>query len=171
VKIRHTLLNLDVIPLLYHFFSFLQLTTKLYSYTASSKLTTDFCMFSLFIPGNLWSSFSKQVIIFSSHSQSIIMAVRIVWVLIRPRRCSGCHALSSDPGFAGSNPAEDGGFLKVIKICSTTTFEGKVTPSVPYRKVLRHVKEPWGVWKLLIVDKIHRHFSPSFSWYATRFLC
>jgi hypothetical protein len=34
-----------------------------------------------------------------------------------------------DPRFAGSNPAEDDGFLRAIKIRSTTSFGGKVKPS------------------------------------------
>jgi hypothetical protein len=36
-----------------------------------------------------------------------------------------------DARFAGSNVAEDDGFLKVIKIRSTTSFGGEVKPSVP----------------------------------------
>jgi hypothetical protein len=47
-----------------------------------------------------------------------------------------------DPRFVGSNLAEDGGFLKAIKIQSTTSFEGEVKPPVPCRKTLRHVKSP-----------------------------
>jgi hypothetical protein len=42
--------------------------------------------------------------------------------------------LPLDPRFAGSNPADDDGFLRVIKICSTSSFGGKVKPSVPYRR-------------------------------------
>jgi hypothetical protein len=47
------------------------------------------------------------------------------------------------PRFAGSNAVEDDGFLIVIKIRSTTSFGGEVKPSVPCRKILRHVKEPY----------------------------
>jgi hypothetical protein len=47
-----------------------------------------------------------------------------------------------DPRFAGSNPAEDDGFLKAIKISSTASLGGEVKPSAPCRKILRHVKEP-----------------------------
>jgi hypothetical protein len=39
--------------------------------------------------------------------------------------------LPLDPRFAGSNPAEGDGFLRVIKIRSTTSFKGEVKPSVP----------------------------------------
>jgi hypothetical protein len=34
-----------------------------------------------------------------------------------------------NPGFADSNPAEDDGFLKEIKIVSTIFFGGEVKPS------------------------------------------
>jgi hypothetical protein len=43
-----------------------------------------------------------------------------------------CYPL--DPRFAGSNPAEDDGFLRVIKIRSMTSFGGEVKPSVPCRR-------------------------------------
>jgi hypothetical protein len=36
--------------------------------------------------------------------------------------------LPLDPRFPVSNPAEDDGFLRVIKIRSTTFFEGEVMP-------------------------------------------
>jgi hypothetical protein len=42
--------------------------------------------------------------------------------------------LPLDPRFAGANPAEDDGFLRVIKIRSTTSFRGEVKSSVPYRR-------------------------------------
>jgi hypothetical protein len=34
------------------------------------------------------------------------------------------------------------GFLRAIKIHSTTSFEWEVEPEVPCRKILRHVKDP-----------------------------
>jgi hypothetical protein len=43
---------------------------------------------------------------------------------------------------AGSNPAEDDKFLRPIKIRSTSSFGGEVKPSVPCRKILRHVNKP-----------------------------
>jgi hypothetical protein len=46
------------------------------------------------------------------------------------------------PRFAGSNAVEDDGFLIVIKVHSMTFFGGEVRPSVPCRKILRHVKDP-----------------------------
>jgi hypothetical protein len=44
-----------------------------------------------------------------------------------------------DPRFAGSNPAVDNGFLRAIKIRSTTSFGGEVKPLVTYQKIERHV--------------------------------
>jgi ribosomal 50S subunit-associated protein YjgA (DUF615 family) len=43
------------------------------------------------------------------------------------------------------NPTEDGGFLRAIKIRSTTSSGGEVKPSAPYRKILQYVKEPYFV--------------------------
>jgi hypothetical protein len=42
--------------------------------------------------------------------------------------------LPLDPRFAGSNPAEDNEFLRVIKIRSTTSIGGEVKSSVPCRR-------------------------------------
>jgi hypothetical protein len=47
-----------------------------------------------------------------------------------------------DSRFEGSNPAEDDGFLRAIKICSTTSFGGEVKPSASCLKILQHVKYP-----------------------------
>jgi hypothetical protein len=49
--------------------------------------------------------------------------------------------LKLDPKFASSNPAEDDAFLRAIKIRSTTSFGEEMKPSVPCRKILRHVKK------------------------------
>jgi hypothetical protein len=46
------------------------------------------------------------------------------------------------PRFAGSDPAEEDGFLRVINICSTTSFRGEVKLSVPCCYISQHVKEP-----------------------------
>jgi hypothetical protein len=47
-----------------------------------------------------------------------------------------------DPRLVGSNPAESNGFfLRVIKICSMTSFRGEVKPLVPCCKFLRYVKD------------------------------
>jgi hypothetical protein len=51
--------------------------------------------------------------------------------------------LPLDPRFAGSNPAEDDGFLMVIKIHCATSFGGKVILLAPCCKILLHVREPY----------------------------
>jgi hypothetical protein len=51
------------------------------------------------------------------------------------------NGLPLDPKFAGSNPTEEYGFLRSIKICNTTPLGGReVKQLVPYRKILRLVK-------------------------------
>jgi hypothetical protein len=49
--------------------------------------------------------------------------------------------LPLDPRFAGSSPSKDDGFLRAIKIHSTTSFGGEVKPVVPCSKILWHIKE------------------------------
>jgi hypothetical protein len=49
--------------------------------------------------------------------------------------------LPLDPKFADSNPAEDDGFLRAIKISSISSFGGEVKLFAPFRMILRHVKE------------------------------
>jgi hypothetical protein len=51
--------------------------------------------------------------------------------------------LPPDPRFAGSDPAEDSGFLRAIKIRSTTSFRGEVKPLFPCHKILQHLKEQY----------------------------
>jgi hypothetical protein len=51
----------------------------------------------------------------------------------------GLSRLPLDPRFAGSNPAEDNGLFRAIKIHSTTSFGGEIKSSAPCRKILRHV--------------------------------
>jgi hypothetical protein len=48
--------------------------------------------------------------------------------------------LELDPRFAGSNPAEDGGFFRAVNIRSTTSF-GEEEKLPACRKILRHVKD------------------------------
>jgi hypothetical protein len=64
-----------------------------------------------------------------------------------------------DPRFAGSNPADDYGFLRVIKIRNTTYFEGEVKPSAPCLEFLRHVKYPYRYERSYLVCKIHPFFA------------
>jgi hypothetical protein len=51
--------------------------------------------------------------------------------------------LPLDLRFGSSNPAEGNGFLRAIKIHSTTFLGGEVNPSAQCRKISRHVKEPY----------------------------
>jgi hypothetical protein len=71
--------------------------------------------------------------------------------------------------FGGSNPDEDDGFLRAIKIRSTSSFGGEVEPLAPFRKFSRHIKNPYSM-KEILVGKIHGNFSPSFSCFATNCL-
>jgi hypothetical protein len=71
-----------------------------------------------------------------------------------------------DPRFAGSNPTEDDGFLRAIKIRSTTSFE-EVKPSVPCM-VLRYVKEPYIYERYILRRQNSADISsPCFSFFAT----
>jgi hypothetical protein len=53
--------------------------------------------------------------------------------------------LPLDPRFASSNPAEDDGFLRAMKVRITYPFGGEVKPSAPCRKSLWRVKNPCRV--------------------------
>jgi hypothetical protein len=67
-----------------------------------------------------------------------------------------------DPRFADSNLVGDDGFLRAIKICSTTFFGGELKLSAPCCKISHHVKEPCGIWKIFCLQN-----SPPF---LTKFL-
>jgi hypothetical protein len=71
-----------------------------------------------------------------------------------------------NPRFWDSNPPQDDGFLRAINILSTTSFGEEVKLAIPCRTILWHVKNPCSV-KETLVGKIHCHFSPSFSSFAT----
>jgi hypothetical protein len=62
--------------------------------------------------------------------------------------------LTLDPRFAGSNPAEDDGFLRAITICCMPSFGEEVKPAVSSRKILQHVKDPYSM-KEILLGKIH----------------
>jgi hypothetical protein len=72
--------------------------------------------------------------------------------------------------FGGLSPAENDGFLKAIKIRSTTSFGVQVKPLAPCHMVLWHVREPYR-YERYFVGKIHVHLRPSFSCFITRCLC
>jgi hypothetical protein len=44
--------------------------------------------------------------------------------------------------FKGSNPADDDGFLRPIKVCNTPSFRGEVKQFIS-REILQHVKETY----------------------------
>jgi hypothetical protein len=48
------------------------------------------------------------------------------------------------PRFAGSNQAENDGFSRAIKICSTTPFGGEIKPPVPFVRLYGMLKIPAG---------------------------
>jgi hypothetical protein len=48
--------------------------------------------------------------------------------------------LAIKPKVCRFKPGRGDGFLRAIKIRSTTSFEGEVKPSAAFRKILRHVK-------------------------------
>jgi hypothetical protein len=140
-------------------------------------------------PTRIYGSTSQKAVIFLSHTVQTFMetcftcqgwsclpawlfvAVEALWYLIlHVMSASVVQCLSFlplDPKLAGSNPVKDDGFLRTIKIRSTTSFGGEVKPTAPRRKILRHVKELCGVWKIYFVGNIRRHFSPSFSRFTT----
>jgi hypothetical protein len=60
-------------------------------------------------------------------------------------RCLGgvvVSVLSTGPKGRGFKPGRGDGFLRAIKIRSTSSFGWEVKPEVPCRKILRHVKDP-----------------------------
>jgi hypothetical protein len=59
---------------------------------------------------------------------------------------SSCSVLATGHKVRGSHPAEDAGFLRVIKISSTTSFGGEVKPSVPCRRFTA-CKRTLQAWK------------------------
>jgi hypothetical protein len=73
--------------------------------------------------------------------------------------------------FAGSNPSDYDGFLKAIKLRSKTSFVGKVKPSTPCRKILRHIKDPCVVWQRYFVSKINDISHQVSLCFPTRCLC
>jgi hypothetical protein len=71
-----------------------------------------------------------------------------------------------DPRFAGSNPAEDDGFLKAMKIRGTTYFAQEVKPEGPC-KISGKLKNPSKYERDASNGKIHNLFA-KYSCLATR---
>jgi hypothetical protein len=61
--------------------------------------------------------------------------------------------LATGPKGHGFKPGWGDGFLRAIKIRSTPSFRWEVKPEVPCRKILWHVRIPWG-----ISDRQNSHF-------------
>jgi hypothetical protein len=51
-------------------------------------------------------------------------------------------ALATGPKVREFKPGRSDGFLRAIKIRSTSSFGSEVKPEVPCRKILRHVHDP-----------------------------
>jgi hypothetical protein len=64
--------------------------------------------------------------------------------------------------FAGSNPAEDYGFLREINVCRTRSVGGQVKTSVSYGKILRHFKERYDYERDTLLAKFIGHFLAKF---------
>jgi hypothetical protein len=54
------------------------------------------------------------------------------------------NVLAAGPNARGLNPDRGRWIFMPIEICSATFFRGEVKPSVPYCRILRHVKNPTG---------------------------
>jgi hypothetical protein len=52
--------------------------------------------------------------------------------------------LATGPEGSWFEPSQNDGFLRAIKIRSTSSFRWEVKPEVPCRKILRHVKDLLG---------------------------
>jgi hypothetical protein len=76
-----------------------------------------------------------------------------------------------DPRITGSNPADDDGFLRVIKICITTSLRGEVKPSVTSDKILQLVKKPYEYETDTRYAKFRGHFFTKFLCFTTRCIC
>jgi hypothetical protein len=65
----------------------------------------------------------------------------------------GKLAVASEEG-QGSRRADEPMMMMMMKIRCTTSFGGEVKPSAPYRKILRHAKDPISM-KVILVGKFH----------------
>jgi hypothetical protein len=70
----------------------------------------------------------------------------------------------------GLKPGRGRWILKGDKIRCTIFFRREIKPSVLYREILGHVKNPYRYENRYFIGKIQGHFSPSFSCFATRCL-
>ena len=66
-----------------------------------------------------------------------------------------------EPKFAGSNPAEDVGFLRAKKILRTPSFGGEVKPSVPCRRFAASKRSLELRGSRILGQNLSEHFSPT----------
>jgi hypothetical protein len=78
--------------------------------------------------------------------------------------------LPLNPKFAGSNPAEDDGFIRAIQSVALTSFGGEVKPAVPRSKIYGILKITTGVKRDTSYAKFS-HLWPSFFCFDSRCLC
>jgi hypothetical protein len=80
-----------------------------------------------------------------------------------------CHCFLTLLQVRGFKLSQDDGFLRVIKIHSTSSFRGEVKPSAPC-KILWHTKNPFEVWAKMFWRLNSSFSSPSSFWFAMRWL-
>jgi hypothetical protein len=68
---------------------------------------------------------------------------------ISPSRLGGVvvSVLVTGPTGHGFEAGQSDRFLRAIKIRSTPSFGWKVKPEIPYRKILRHVEDPFTYFR------------------------
>jgi hypothetical protein len=78
--------------------------------------------------------------------------------------------LATGPKYRRFKPGRGNGFLRAIKISSTPSFGGEVKPQIPYRKSLRHFKDPlrclrYWIGKIFFPSSIPLTFLRCLCWY------
>jgi hypothetical protein len=76
----------------------------------------------------------------NSATESLAWKMREIYKFLLPNHWKTHY--NKDPRFTGSNPTKGDGFLRVVRIRSTTSVRGEVKPSAPCCKILQHVKDP-----------------------------
>jgi hypothetical protein len=82
-----------------------------------------------------------------------------IWAVVP---LDGWSVLATGPMVHGFKPGRGDAFLRSIKIRNTPSFGWEVTPEIPSRNILRHVKNPlrylrYGIGKILT----HSSISPT----------
>jgi hypothetical protein len=70
--------------------------------------------------------------------------------------------LPLDPRFTGSNPADDDGFLRALRIRSTTFFERNESRPSHVVRYYGMLQDPYDMNEILVA-KIHGYLLPGFS--------